>query len=217
MSLRLHRGGRFRRWLGARFGGDEALGDRLWRRILHAIGASSLLYFAVPTDFFVVLPKSVVLLLALTVVLVLEVLRHAVGLELPTLRPYEKQRIGSYVFYAIALTGAILLFPRPIAFAVVLGTSLVDPLAGELRASRRYPRLYPGLPLVTYALLAFAGLAVGGGWPIGVSAGLAVLAAAVAIAVERPKLAWVDDDLAMTFVPALVLYAVGVLALGLPA
>ena len=217
VSLRLHRGGRFRRWLGARFGGDEELGDRAWRRLLHASGASALLYFAVPKDFFLVLSKETVLLLVLAFVLLLEVLRHTVGLELPTLRPYETQRIGSYVFYALALTGAILLFPFPIAAAVVLGTSLVDPLAGELRAAPKFRRLYPGLPLVADWLLAFVGLGVLGGWPLADSAGLALLAAPVAIAAEWPKLSWIDDDLAMTFLPALALYAAGVVGLGLPA
>ncbi len=216
MSLRLHRAGRFRRWLGARFGGDEILGDRLWRRSLHAIGAISLLYFAVPAGFFVVVGKEEVLLLALGIVLVLELLRHTAGLELPTLRPYEEHRIGSYVFYSLALTGAILLFPLPIAATVVLGTSLVDPLAGELRASERYRRLYPVVPLLAYGLLAVVGLALLGRWPLGVSVGLALLVAPVAIAIEWPKVPWIDDDLAMTFVPALALYAVGVVVLGLP-
>ncbi len=216
MALRIHRGGRFRRWLGARFGGDEVLGDRLWRRILHLFGAAVLAYYVLPVGFFLVLPKEDVLLLALAAVLVLEGLRHAAGLELPTVRPYEEHRIASFVFYAIALVGTVLLFPVPIAAAVVLGTSLVDPLAGELRGAPRLARLYPVVPLAAYALLAWTGLALIGGWPVLLSAGLAVLSAPIAIAVERPKLPWVDDDLAMMFVPALALYAIGSVALGLP-
>lgn len=215
MALRLHRDGRFRRWLGARFGGDEVLGDRLWRRALHGVGAAVLLYYPLPTDFFVVLPKEEVLLLALGVVLLLEVLRHAVGLELPTIRPYEAGRVASFVFYAVALAGVVLVFPAPVAAATVLGTALVDPLAGELRESRRFRRGYPVVPLVAYFGLAYVGLALVGGWPAGPSLGLAALAAPIAIAVEWPKIPWVDDDLAMTFVPALALYAVGTVVLGL--
>jgi dolichol kinase len=216
MALRLHRGGRFRRWLGAQFGGDELLGDRLWRRCMHALGAAVLVYFVLPTDFFVVLPKEGVLLAALGAVVVLEVARHTVGLELPTLRPYEQHRVGSYVFYALALVGAILLFPVPVAAAVILGTSLVDPLAGEVRRSTKYRWLYPALPLTVYAMLAFLGLAVVGRWPLPASAVLAVVASPIAIAAEWPKIPWVDDDLMMTFVPALVLYGIGVAVLGLP-
>lgn len=216
MELRLHRHGRFRRWLGERFGGDEALGDRLWRRILHGLGAAVLVYGPLPNHVFVVAPKVDILLLALAAVLLLEVLRHFAGLRLPTIRPYEERRVGSYALYAISLVGAVLLFPFPIAAAVVLGVALVDPLAGELRAPGGSLLRYPGAPLAAYAVLAFVGLAVLGSWPIGPSALLAVVAAPVAVAVEYPKLSWWDDDVTMTFVPALLLYALGVVVLGLP-
>ena len=215
MTWRLHRGGRFRRWLGARLGGDEALGDRAWRRAIHAFGAAALLYEVVPERFFVLVPKQVVLVAALAVVLALEVLRHAAGLELPTLRDYERKRVGSFVFYSVALVAALLLFPVPVAAAAILGTAWVDPIAGELRGPGRRRGLYPAVPLVAYFGLAFLGMAAGG-WPVADAALLAAVAAPVAIAAEWPRWGWVDDDLAMTLVPAIVLYALGVVALGLP-
>ncbi len=55
-----------------------------------------------------------------------------------------------------------------------------------------------------------------GRWPVLPSVALALLAAAIAVAVERPKVWWYDDDFAMTLVPALVLYAVAVLGFGFP-
>ena len=216
IPLRLHRSGRFRAWLGARLGGDAALGDRAWRRILHALGAAVLVYEVVPERFFVIAGKEWVLLAALAAVLVLEALRHTVGLELPTIRPYESHRVGSFAFYAVALVLAVLLFPLPIAAAIVLGTALVDPLAGELRIAGRFPGAYPAVPLVAYSVLAWTGLAVIGSWPALPSAGLAVLAAPIAVVAEGRKIPWVDDDLAMTLVPGLVLYVLGALALGLP-
>ncbi|HTT45288.1 MAG TPA: hypothetical protein VMH38_04645 [Thermoplasmata archaeon] len=216
MDLRLHRQGRFRRWLGAKLGGDEELGDRAWRRILHLLGAAVLVYYLIPDDFFVIAPKEYVLLGALLAMFVLEALRHAVGLQLPTIRPYEANRVASFAFYALALVLAVLLFPKPIGAAVVLGTAIVDPLAGELRR-RDAPFLMGVLtPFVVYAVLAFAGMAAVGDWPIGISAALAVVAAPIAVAAERPKWPWIDDDLVMTLAPALVLYAVGVWGLGLP-
>ncbi|HTP53497.1 MAG TPA: hypothetical protein VML94_00825 [Thermoplasmata archaeon] len=215
-QLRLHRGGRFRRWLGARLGGDEALGDRVWRRVLHGIVAVILVYYALPNGIFVVAPKRTVLLIALAVVLGLEVLRHAEIVDLPTLRSYERARVGSYAFYALAVVGAIVLFPEPIAAAVVLGTALVDPIAGELRARPAVARAYPAVPLVVYWELAFIGLALIGRWPIPTSAALALVAAPVAVAAEWPTIGWFDDDLAMTFAPALVLYLLAVLVLHRP-
>jgi hypothetical protein len=216
MDLRLHRHGRFRAWLGARFGRDAAWGDRLWRRLVHLLGAAILVYYLIPTDFFVVAPKEYVLLAALAVVFVLEGLRHAAGLELPTIRPFEAHRVASFAFYATALVGAILLAPVPIACAVILGTALVDPLAGGLRDSDRYRRLYPALPFGVYTVLAYFGLVTLGGWPWVASIPLAVLAAAVGLAAEYPTMTWLDDDLAMTAAPAVALYVVGVIALGLP-
>ncbi|MGP8078514.1 MAG: hypothetical protein ACLQD8_08640 [Thermoplasmata archaeon] len=216
MRLRLHRGGKFRRWLGARLGGDEALGDRVWRRVLHGIVALVLVYYALPDGIFVVAPKRTILLLALAVILSLELFRHAGVLELPTIRPYESGRLGSYAFYALAVVGAIVLFPEPIAAAVVLGTALIDPFAGELRSRPSIARAYPGAALAAYWDLAFVGLALIGRWPVLDSAGLALLAAPIALAAEWPTISWLDDDLAMTFVPALALYLVGVVALGLP-
>jgi hypothetical protein len=214
MALRLHRGGRFRSWLGAKFGGDFELGDRLWRRFLHVLAAVALLYYVLPVDFFVIAPKVYVLLAALAAVYVLEGLRHVAGLELPTIRPYEAGRVGSFAIFGTAVVVAILFFPMAIACAVVLGTAVADPVAGELRRDPRYRRVDAVGPFAVYGTLAFIGLAVVGRWPALPSVALAALAGVVAVAVERPKVGWVDDDLLMTLVPALALYAVGVLALG---
>ncbi len=208
MPPRLHTGGRFRAWLGRRFG-DEALGDRAWRRILHGLGALVLVYEPLPTDFFVVVPKEAVLLAALAAVLALEVLRHAAGLSLPTIRPYEERRIASFAFFAVSLVGAVLLFPLPIAAAVVLGVALVDPVAGELRLRKARATVQWGLPTVLYAGLAVVGLVGLGGWPLLPGAALALVAAAIGVAVERPTYRWLDDDLVMTFVPAVVLLVLG--------
>jgi hypothetical protein len=216
VAVRLHRGGKFRTWLGARFGGDFELGDRVWRRILHAIGAAVLVYYYLPTDFFVIAPKEYILLAALAAVLVLEGLRHMAGLELPTIRPYEKDRIGSFAVFGTAIVLAILIFPFPIACAVILGCALVDPLAGELRRDPKYRRVDLAVPFVAYVVLAYVGLATLGRWPAEPSLALAAVAGAIAVAVERPKVWWYDDDFAMTLVPAVVLYLIAVPVLGLP-
>jgi hypothetical protein len=216
VAIRLHRGGKFRRWLGARLGGGFEEGDRVWRRTLHALGAIVLVYYLLPTNFFLVAPKEYILLAVLGAVLIVEGLRHAIGLELPTIRPYEEGRVGSFAIFGTAIVIAIIFFPLPIACAVVLGTALVDPLAGELRRDARYRRWDLALPFAAYSALALVGLAVMGRWPALPSIGLALIAGAIGVAVERPKVWWYDDDFAMALVPAVVLYALGVVALGLP-
>ncbi|HYB79112.1 MAG TPA: hypothetical protein VEG66_05055 [Thermoplasmata archaeon] len=216
MPPRLHGQGRFRRWLGRELGGDEDLGNRAWRRIMHALGAAVIVYYVIPTDFFIIAPKADILLTLLAIIFLLEALRHTVGLELPTVRPYEAHRIGSYVFYSLALVIAVLVFPEPIGAAVALGTAIVDPIVGELRQRHQPTSVTVGVPLVAYWLLAITGLAGVGHWPWAISAALAAVAAPIGVASERPKWPWLDDDLVMTVVPALFLYVAGVWALGLP-
>ena len=207
--------GRLRRRLAVALGRDEAAADRVSRRILHGAGAFILVYYPMPVYFFLVLPKEAVLLLALAAVGAIEVLRLGFGTKVPTIRDYEARRPASYVFYAVALVIAVLLFPVPIAAAVVLGTAIVDPLAGELRAQPRWARFQLVAPFTVYTVLATVALGLLGPWPWGWSVGLGALAAAVGVSVERWRFRWVDDDLSMTVVPALVLYAVGIGLLGL--
>jgi len=179
-------------------------------------GAAILIYYYLPTDFFLVAPKVAVLLAALAAVVLIEILRHTAGLELPTIRPYESRRIGSFVFYSLALVVAVLFFPLAVGAAVVLGPAWVDPLAGELRRVSTSIPLTVGVPLVTYELLAVVGLVGFGGWPWAPAVGLAAGAAVIAVAAERPKWPWVDDDLAMMILPAVFLFVTGVVLLGLP-
>jgi dolichol kinase len=216
MEMRLHRGGRWRSWLGARFGGDAALGDRVWRRCLHLFGVAVLLYYLLPVQLAPWLSTEEVLLAALAMVIVLEIARHTVGVDLPTLREHEEHRVASYTWFAIGLVVAVLLFPRPIAVAAVLGTALVDPLIGELRLSPARRRWYPAGAGAVYAGLALASFAFVGRWATLPSVAMAVVMTIVALLVESPKLAWLDDDLTMTLVPGALATAVLFFAPGFP-
>lgn len=203
--MRLHRGGRFRAWLGAGFGGDAELGDRIWRRILHGLGALVLVYYLLPPNVLFGVPNFMIPLLALAAVLVLEALRLTGYVEIPVIRSYEAHRLASYAYFAIAMVVSVLLFPEPIAAAVILGTAVADPLAGELRRSARFRRWYPFAPYVVYVGLATVALLGVGRYPVGSAFGLSVLAGILAMAAEWPKWGTVDDDLAMTLVPGVVL------------
>jgi hypothetical protein len=205
VPLKFHTDGHLRRWLGARFGGDFDLGDRIYRRLLHLLGAAILLYYVIPRHLVGWFTTADLLLLGLALVIALEILRWTAGVELPTIRPYEKKRIASYTFYAVALVAAVLLFPAPVAFVVVLGTAFVDPLVGELRLSDRWRSTYPWFPGVVYVLLGAGALILAGHWPAFAAVTFAGIGAVVALAAERPKIPNVDDDLAMTLLPALVL------------
>ena len=215
MPFKVHTGGRWRRWLGARLGGDFELGDRAWRRALHLFGASVLFYYLLPPNLVGGFTREELLLIALGLVLVLEFLRRSAGVELPTIRAYERARIASYTFYAVALVAAVLLFPLPIALVVVLGTAFVDPLIGELRLAPRWQSTYPWFPGVVYVLLGSSALILVTHWPPFAAVVFSGIAAVVALAVERPKIRDLDDDLAMTLVPALLLAGLMLLAPGI--
>lgn len=207
MARRLHRDGRFRTWLGARLGGDRELGDRALRRIFHGLGAAVLLYYVLPPHLLGRWPNAVLLFAALGGIVLLELLRLGAGLELPTIRPYEQRRPASYAYFAVALVAAIVLFPEPIAAAVVLMTALVDPLLGELRRGVRRPAGVLGVAGAVAFALAFSAFRFVGAWALLPSAGLAALGASLAVLAEWPKWRGIDDDLAMTLVPGAVLYA----------
>lgn len=215
MTLRLHTGGRLRRWIGARFGGDYELGDRIYRRGVHAVGAAVLLYYVLPARFGIWFTPWELLLTGLGLVLVLELLRWTVGVELPMLRSYEKRRVASYVFYAVALVVAVLVFPLSVALVVVLGTAWVDPLIGELRLSARWRPAYPWLPGAMYVLVGTGVLVLVTHWAAFPAVAFAGVGAVVALAVERPKIPEIDDDLAMTLVPGVVLAALVYFGAGL--
>ncbi len=211
--MKLHRHGRFRSWLGSKFGGDAILGGRIGRRFLHAGGALTLVYYAFPTDLLIIVPNWAIPAFALAALLILDGMRLARRLDVPEIRSHERDRLASYSYFGIAIVVALLFFPEPIAFVAILGTALVDPLIGELRGSSTRSGLYPVVPFVVYFTLATVSLAVVGHASLLAASLLAAAAGAVAIAVEHPTWAYVDDDLLMTLVPGLVLTG---LALALP-
>jgi len=196
-------------------GGGPELGDRAWRRCLHAAGLAVLLYYVLPPNLFGI-PNADALLVALAAVLGLEAGRWAVGIELPTLRPHEESRPASFAYFAVGLVIAVLFFPEPVGVAVVAGAALVDPLIGELRRSSWRDRAYPALPIAVYAVIAAASFRWVGAMALPAAVLLGGLASVLAVAAEYPRLRYLDDDLLMVVVPGLVLTGLLALAPGLP-
>jgi hypothetical protein len=206
VELRLHTGGRTRGWLGRQFGGDEQLGDRIWRRMLHLAGGIVLAVYLLPRGFFVLLPTDEVLLIALAAVLTMEAVRRAGGLQLPTIRPHEVHRTASYAYFAVGLTFAVEIFPKYVAIPVVLGAVLVDPLMGELRLHAGSLGFARGAGVAAYTALAVPWLVLGGPWSWPIAAALGLLGAVLAISVEGPRtILPLDDDAAMVLFPGIIL------------
>ena len=206
MGLRLHRGGRTRAWLGKRMGGDEALGDRLWRRVLHVGGLVILLVYVVPSGTFGPVPVRAVPVILLAVLLVVEGFRWRGQVELPTIRPHERARMASYAYYGIALVLATLAFPEAVAVTVIVGSALIDPLLGELRLRPLGGAAVAIVGGIAYVALAVVCLHALTDLPLTTELGLGLLGAMLAVLVEGPgSVLPLDDDFAMVIVPGIVL------------
>ena len=178
---------------------DEGTRARLLRRGIHVASAGLLSYYLLPPDMYGAgFPREAVVLTFLVPVLAIEAYRWKRRPKIPGLRENEKKRISAVAWGAVGLALAFVLFPQDIVVPCVLGLALVDPLIGELRLG--WPRGYPWIPLAAYFLIC---LATGLGWAP------SLLATAVAMAAEAPKVAEVDDDFRMLVAPLVALWLWG--------
>ena len=139
----------------------------------------------------------------------MEYLRLQDKFELVGMRDYEQKRIAGFVWFAsgtfvIFIFTEIGAFPQSIAIATIIMAAYTDPVIGE--ANRK----------------------LGGNWGLGLgflcgfliylsvigSIFYSTIGALVAVIVEKPKLKWFDDDLAMQIFPAATLSILWLAGLG---
>lgn len=173
----------------------------LVRHTVHVSSPVLLVYYFLPDDLGIALPKVYVVTMAWVAVLVIEVLRLATGVEILGLRDYERWQPSAYFWGGTALFIGILLFPPPFVAVGLIGMAWVDPLCGWTRQRGGYPYF----PIVVYAALAFTTLWLTASRPLEDIATLTAVATALAILVEYPSLKWIDDDFSTQFVPALAM------------
>jgi dolichol kinase len=114
---------------------------------------------------------------------------------------YEKKRIGSYIFFAVAILILLRFFPQQIAIPCILCATLGDPIIGEIRKNFDMNLVYFfGLLVCMFffmiswfksdvLLLLFASIVGGLGAIIG----------------ETKKFWWLDDDFMIQMIPAFLL------------
>lgn len=179
---------------------------RALRRVLHASFALSLAYYAVPDPVpGLGAPRGALSLLGVALVGVVEAVRIRKGWTLPLMRDYERRWVAGYFWLGSGCVLALVLFPKPLAVAAILGTALVDPLIGELR-----PRL--GIDAAAAAgFAAWAALATLSSTFSGTLLAPPLIAAGAAAAVlsEGRRIPRFDDDLLMTLAPLIVMIALG--------
>ena len=179
--------------------------DAHWyRRVFHAFGTSFLVYYLLPNEEWINILKFWIPPIILIIVIILEISRlkgfvnsdHFFGL-----RMYEKNRIGSYVFFALAILILLRFFPQPITIPCILCACLGDPLIGEIRYrfSTRYVYVMGFLICMIFFLISwykadpFLMILVG------------IVGAFGALIGEVKKFWWLDDDFMIQMFPAVLL------------
>lgn len=187
--------------------------DAHWyRRVFHAFGAALLFYYLLPNEDFIHVLKFWVPPILVIIVILIEILRikdiissdHFFGL-----RFYERKRVGSYVFFAVAILILLRFFPQHIAIPCILCASLGDPLIGEIR--HRYGRHYVYVMGFLICMLFFLV-----SWykeDPSIMILVAVVGGIGAIIGETKKFWWLDDDFMIQMLPALL---VGIIWIAMP-
>jgi dolichol kinase len=179
--------------------------DAHWyRRVFHVFGASFLFYYLLPDVDWIKLLKLWVPPAIVIFAVTLEFLRlkgfissdHFFGL-----RMYEKNRVGSYVFFAVGILILLWVFPQPIAVPCILCACISDPFMGEIR--HRFNKKYVYILGFTICFFFFMISWYKAGWFLMILA--SVVGAYGAVVGETKKFWWLDDDFMIQMVPAFLL------------
>ena len=181
-----------------------------FRRAFHVASPLFLAYYLIPETVGGDNSREILAVLFLGTAACVEIARIAMGVRLFGMRPYEGQRVSAYAQGALGLAFGIFVIRMPaIVVPVFVGMAWIDPFAAMARA-RGWSR---GYVLAAYfALFLATELVIGVPWPFFASVLLAAVAAALAVALEGPRHAQLDDDLLMQVVPYVVLYLIATAA-----
>ena len=179
--------------------------DAHWyRRVFHSFGASFLLYYMLPDLGWINLLKLIIPLIILLVAISIEILRlrgiipsdHFFGL-----RMYEKKRVGSYLYFAIAIVILLTFFPQQIAVPCILCACIADPLIGEIRIrfKKDFSYILGFLICMLFFMIAWFKADIYLMLAVSIVGGLG------AIIGEAKKIWWLDDDFSIQILPAILL------------
>ena len=178
--------------------------DAHWyRRVFHAFGASFIFYYMLPDLDWINTMKFWVPPIVVALAISLEILRlkgkissdHFFGL-----RMYEKNRVGSYLFFAVGVLILLRFFPQQIAIPCILCACLADPIMGEVRHrfGKRYVYAIGFLLCMLFFIITWYKA------DIRLMLLVAIVGAFGAVIGETKKFWWLDDDFMIQMVPALL-------------
>jgi dolichol kinase len=160
-------------------------------------------YWLPPTIDAVELTRSQIAVLGIFLLAGFEAYRIHRGWLFFGLRDYEKKWVAGYFWGALGYVVALLFFEQRFAMITILGTTLVDPVLGEMRPTT----MKRWAPAVGFA--AWCGMALTCIFAVGLTTPLLFVpvGAAIAVGAESIKTRRVDDNLLMNIIPLLCLTA----------
>lgn len=179
--------------------------DAHWyRRVFHAFGASFLFYYMLPDVDWINVMKFWVPPIAVALAISLEVFRlkgvissdHFFGL-----RMYEKNRVGSYLFFGVAALILLWGFPQQIAIPCILCACLADPIMGEVRHRFGKKEVY----IIGFLVCMLFFMVTWYKADLWIVFLVSIVGAGGAVLGEVKKFWWLDDDFMIQIVPAVLL------------
>ena len=173
--------------------------EKIYRRFNHTVAACFVIYFLFPQKI-MGLERIYLVILLWIIILGIEYLRLNKNLNMFGMRDYESDRIAGFVWFA---SGTFIIlgfyemgaFPQSLAIATIIMAAYTDPVIGE--ANHKLGDRW-GLGIGFVCSFVIYQLIVGVIF-------YSVLGGLIAVLVERPKLKWFDDDLAMQIFPISIL------------
>lgn len=173
--------------------------EKIYRRFNHTVAACFVIYFLFPQEI-MGLDRIYLVILLWIIILGIEYLRLNKNLNLFGMRDYESDRVAGFVWFA---SGTFIIlgfyemgaFPQSLAIGTIIMAAYTDPVIGEanLKLGDRW-----GFGIGFVCSFAIYQLIIGVIF-------YSVLGGLIAVLVERPKLKWFDDDLAMQIFPISIL------------
>ena len=173
--------------------------EKIYRRFNHTVAACFVIYFLFPQEI-LGLERIYLVILLWLIILGIEYLRLNKNLNMFGMRDYESDRVAGFVWFA---SGTFIIlgfyevgaFPQSLAIATIIMAAYTDPVIGE--ANHKLGDRW-GLGIGFVCSFAIYQLIIGVIF-------YSILGGLIAVLVERPKLKWFDDDLAMQIFPITIL------------
>ena len=173
--------------------------EKIYRRFNHTVAACFVIYFLFPQEI-MGLDRIYLVILLWIIILGIEYFRLNKNLNMFGMRDYERDRVAGFVWFA---SGTFIIlgfyemgaFPQSLAIATIIMAAYTDPVIGEV--NHRHGDKW-GLGIGFVCSFAIYHLIVGVIF-------YSLLGGLISVLVERPKLKWFDDDLAMPIFPITIL------------